>query len=181
MDESAPLYTHFGTTEADLPAGYYTSIGRALYRWSQLESTVGLLAASLFKMPWLDAMQRLRGGKGFNTTGNFELLISQAQKRKANDRTLKAIEHAQKLFELRKVLFHSVWGHLTGNGVTAVGIQEWSNTSYDNFRTVSLAELDAFAAECREVWIEFLNEVLPHFHDAKAIAIDDANGLVRGV
>lgn len=182
MDDTAPLYTHFGTTEAELPVEYYQSIGRSLYRWSQLETTVGTLAVSILDIPWLEAMQRLRGSKGFNTTSNFEMLLARALKRGANDETLKPIENARHLFERRKVLFHSVWGTMTGHGVAAaVGIQEWSNTSYDNFRAVPLTELDSFATECRRTWVELMERTIPFFHGTSAIVIDDSDGMTRGI
>jgi len=44
-DTSPPTFTHFSATGAELPVQYYAAIGRALYRWSQLEATVCALAA----------------------------------------------------------------------------------------------------------------------------------------
>lgn len=175
-------HTHFSTTEAELPGEYYQSIGRALYRWSQLESAIGMLAVSLLDIPWLEAMQRLRGTRGFNTTGNFEMLTAHARKRGASDETLRPIEDARNLFERRKALFHSVWGITTGHGVSAaVGIQEWSNTSYDNFRAVPLTELDGFATECRRTWVKLMEHTIPFFHGASAVVVDDSDGMARGI
>ena len=59
MADTETLFTHFGSSTAELPAEYYLEIGRAFYRWSQLEGSVCTLATSIMAMPWLDAMDRL--------------------------------------------------------------------------------------------------------------------------
>jgi hypothetical protein len=46
-DTLSPIFTHFSSTGAELPGQYYTAVGRALYRWSQLEATVCALAEPL--------------------------------------------------------------------------------------------------------------------------------------
>jgi hypothetical protein len=78
-----------------------------------------------------------------------------------------------------KVLFHSVWGHVSGPKRAAVGIQEWSNDSYDKFRHIELEEIETFASECASASESLMKTAIPLFHGATAIVVDDGDGLTK--
>ena len=117
-----PFYTHFSTTQAELPAEYYEAIGRALYRWTQLESSVCLLATSLRGVKWLDALECLHGKKGFKVKNIFFELLAELHKRGDDAPSRAAIERSQRLYEKRKEYFHSVWGFVSNETAATVGI-----------------------------------------------------------
>jgi hypothetical protein len=138
MAAGEPTYTHFGSSGAELPPEYYVAIGHALYRRSQLEGAVCTLATSIMGMPWLDAMERLRSRNGFKVKNIFEQLLAAARKKSASEAAVTHLQEAEALYTARKILFHSMWGHVSGATAVAVGIQEWTSSSYDNFRPVPL-------------------------------------------
>jgi hypothetical protein len=109
-DSLPPTFTHFSSTGSELPVQYYTAMGRALYRWSQLETTVCALAASIQGPSWLEAVKNLRGPHGFKVKNVFQKLKAAARKRAASEPTLADLDRAEKLYSARKILFHSVWG-----------------------------------------------------------------------
>lgn len=174
-------YTHFSTTQAELPAEYYEAIGRALYRWTQLEAVACSLATSLLGIKWLEAVERLRGKTGFKVKNIFEQLLAASRKKGDDARLRRAIERSQRLYEKRKELFHSVWGVVSNETSAAVGIHEWSHISYDNFRAVSIKEIHEFATECEKAWRDIAKTAPPLLHGAAAIAVDDEDGLAHPV
>lgn len=174
------LFTHFTSGNAALPDEYYVQMGRALHRWSQLESSVGTLAASIMRIPFLEALQRLRGGGGFKTKNIFVQLSAATAKKGQDVEALAAIAQAEKLYEKRRVLFHSVWGHVSGVGSAAVGIQEWSSADYANFRAIGLGEIVEFATACLAGSEQLMKHVIPIFHGTSSFIVDDDNGLPRG-
>ena len=111
---------------------------------------MGLLAASLLGIKWLDALERLRGKSGFKVKNTFVKLLAELHKRGDDTPSRAAIERAQRLYDRRKEYVHSVWGFVSNETAVTVGIQEWSNASYDNFRAVGLSEIHDFASECQE-------------------------------
>lgn len=177
----SPDFTHFSATGKELSTDYYLAIGRALYRWSQLEAAVCTLAASVQGPNWLEAVRQLRGPHGFKVKNVFEQLKAEANRRKNNSTVLGDLDSAERLYVSRKVLFHSVWGHVSGPNGTAIGIQEWTNETYDNFRPVTLPELSAFAADCASTWQRLMTSAIPLFHDSRAILVDDGDGLTKGL
>jgi hypothetical protein len=154
-------------------------MGRALYRWSQLEATVCALAASIHGPLWLEAVKDLRGPRGFKVKNVFQQLKAEAPKRPGSERTLDDLDQAEKLYLARKILFHSVWGHVGGAKRANVGIQEWSNDSYDNFRHIELEEIETFASECASASERLMKTAIPLFHGTAAIVIDDGDGLTK--
>jgi hypothetical protein len=174
-------FTHFGSSGAELPAEYYSEIGRALYRWSQLEGAVCTLATSIMPMPWLDAMDRLRSRNGFKVKNIFEQLIAAAQKKNDSELAVQNLKRAQALYEARKVFFHSVWGHVSGSAATVVGIQEWTSESYDNFKHVPLKEIAEFASECAATFESLMKTIIPLFHGSESVTVNDDDGLPRGL
>jgi hypothetical protein len=48
-DTLPPTLSHFSSTGCELPVQYYTEIGRALCRWSQLEATVAGVPSSVLQ------------------------------------------------------------------------------------------------------------------------------------
>jgi hypothetical protein len=176
-----PSYTHFSATEAELPLAYYEAIRRALFRWSQLESIVGLLAASLLGVRWLDALARLRGRSGFKVKNTFVKLLAELHKRGDDVPSRAAVGRAQRLYERRKEYVHSIWGFVSNETAVTIGIQEWSNASYDNFRAVGLSEIHDFATECQEAWLDIMKSALPFIHGANGIIVDDEDGMPRPV
>lgn len=180
MADTETLFTHFGSSGAELPAEYYFEIGRAFYRWSQLEGIVCTLATSIMAMPWLDAMDRLRSRNGFKVKNIFEQLIAAARRKNASELTLENLKRAQALYETRKVFFHSMWGHVSGGTSVAVGIQEWTSASYDNFRHVPLEEIRCFASDCALAFESLMKTAIPLFHGATAIVVNDDDGLTKG-
>jgi hypothetical protein len=107
-------------------------------------------------------------------------LSAAARKRGASSLVLEDLSKAEGLYSLRKILFHSIWGHVTGPERAAVGIQEWSNDSYDNFRPVELAELQTFAADCDATSESLMERAIPLFHGSEAIVVNDGDGLTTG-
>jgi hypothetical protein len=160
-------FTHFSSTGSELPVQYYTAIGRALYRWSQLESTVCILAGSIQGPSWLEAVKDLRGARGFKVKNIFQQLKVAASERVASAPTLEDLNRAEKLYSARKILFHSVWGVVSGPEEAAVGIQEWSNDSYDNFRYIPLEEIEALASDCASTSQSLMKTAIPLFHGAR--------------
>jgi hypothetical protein len=180
-DTIAPNFTLFSSTGSELPVQYYTAMGRALYRWSQLEATVCALAASVQGPSWLEAVKDLRGPHGFKVKTVFRDLKAAARKRAASEPTLGDLDRAENLYSARKILFHSVWGHVSGGSKRAtVGIQEWSNGSYDNFRHIELEEIETFASDCASISESLMKTAIPLFHGAASIVVDDGDGLTKG-
>jgi hypothetical protein len=179
-DTLPPTFTHFSSTDSELPVQYYTAMGRSLYRWSQLEATVCALAASIQGPSWLDAVKELRKPHGFKVTHVFRDLKAAARKRAASEPTLDDLDRAENLYSARKILFHSVWGHVSGPKRASVGIHEWSNDSYDNFRDIQLEEIEAFASKCAVASQSLMKTAIPLFHGAAAIVVDDGDGLTKG-
>jgi hypothetical protein len=175
-----PTLTHFSSDGSELPIQYYTAIGRALYRWSQLEATVCALAASIQGPSWLHAVKELRKPRGFKVTHVFRDLKAAARKRAASEPTLDDLDRAENLYSARKILFHSVWGHVSGPQRASVGIHEWSNDSYDNFRHIELEEIETFASDCASVSKSLMKTAIPLFHGTAAIVVDDGDGLTKG-
>ena len=173
-------FTHFSSTGSELPVEYYAAIGRALYRWSQLEATVCALGTSIKVPSWLDAVKELRRSGGFQVTHVFRLLKEAARKLEGSERVLEDLARAEKLYASRKILFHSVWGHVSGPERAAVGIQEWAVDAYDNFRPVDLTELETFAADCTCTSESLMQTAIPLFHGATTIVVDDDDGLTTG-
>jgi hypothetical protein len=181
MSDTLPAtFTHFSSTDSELPVQYYTAIGRALYRWSQLEATVCALAASIQGPSWLEAVKELRKPHGFKVTHVFRDLKAAARKRAASGPALDNLDRAENLYSARKILFHSVWGIVSGTERAAVGIYEWSNDSYDNFRHIPLEEIEAFASACAATSRTLMNTAIPLFHRSTAIVVDDSDGLTKG-
>jgi hypothetical protein len=179
-DTLPPTFTHFSATGFELPVQYYTAMGRALYRWSQLEATVCALAASIQGPSWLEAVKDLRGPHGFKVKTVFRDLKAAARKRAASEPALDDLDRAENLYSARKILFHSVWGHVSGSKRAAVGIQEWSNDSYDNFRHIELEEIETFASDCAFISESLMKTAIPLFHGAASIVVDDGDGLTKG-
>ena len=173
-------FTLFSSTGAELPIEYYAAIGRALYRWSQLEATVCSLATSIQGPSWLAAIEDLRGLNGFKVKNVFQQLKAAARKKTALGPTMEALDQAEELYSARKILFHSMWGVVSGPLGAAVGFQEWSNDSYDNFRHVPLEEIEAFASKCAVVSQSLMKTAIPLFHGAAAVVVDDGDGLTKG-
>lgn len=178
-ETSPPTFTHFSATGAELPVQYYSAIGRALYRWSQLEATVCALAASIQGPVWLEAVKDLRGPHGFKVKNVFQQLKAAARKLADFESALDDLDRAEHLYSARKILFHSVWGQVSGAKRTAVGIQEWSNESYDNFRHIELEEIEEFASECASASESLMKTAIPLFHGSNTIAVDDGDGLTK--
>lgn len=181
MSDNPPTFTHFSSTAAELPISYYTAIGRALYRWSQLEATVCSIAASIQGPFWLQALKELRGSRGFAVKKVFQQLRAAAQRRESPSQVLQDLSNAERLYSLRKTYFHSVWGHITGPNRAGVGMQEWSNDTYDNFKAVELSELEAFAADCAATSEGLMKTAIPLFHSSPTIAVDDGDGLTKAL
>lgn len=180
-DNVAPTFTHFSSDGAELPREYYAAIGRALYRWSQLEATVCTLAASIQGPIWFDAVADLRGPNGFKVKNIFQQLRAVAGKRCADQSLMDDLNRAELLYSARKAFFHSMWGRVSSAEEAAVGIQEWSNSSYDNFRCVTLNEIEVFASECTAAWQSLMQTALPLFHGAPTIGVDNSDGLTKGI
>jgi hypothetical protein len=182
-DSSLPDFTHFSTTQADLPPEHYVAIGRALYRWSQLEAAVCALATTIQGPSWLEAVRTLRGPHGFKVKNVFQQLKAAAHKRSgsSSSQVHNDLTRAESLYASRKMLFHSIWGYVSGPGRAQVGIQEWANDAYDNFRPVGLEELRAFAEDCAATSQSLLKSAIPLFHDGTTtIVVDDEDGLTKG-
>jgi hypothetical protein len=175
-DGSCDLFTHFQSTGAEMPSEYYFALGRALYRWGQVETYTCSIAVSLLNIPWLESVERLRGTKGFAVKNTFEQIDSAIRKCGGDALASKAISEARRLYELRNMFFHSTWGHISGPKKTGVGIQEWSSTSYANFRPISVLELQTFAQECTTTAELLMQSVIPFLHNCSALAIDDETG-----
>lgn len=173
------VYTHFTSDQKELPAHYYEAIGQAFYRWTQLEAGVCSLAASLLDMKWLEALERLRGKNGFKVKNIFVQLQAALPKIGDDAPSRAAIERSQRLYEKRKEFFHSIWGFVYNETSATVGIQEWSHTSYDNFRAVSADEIHEFATECQKARLDIMAIVLPFLHGAESIVVDDDDGIAR--
>jgi hypothetical protein len=174
------LYAFLAPLVLNFLLNTYTAIGRALYRWSQLEATVCALAASIQDPSWLEAVKDLRGRHGFKVKNVFQQLKATARKRASSEPTLDDLDRAENLYSARKILFHSVWGHVSGAKRVTVGIQEWSNDSYDNFRYIELEEIETFASECASASESLMKTGIPLFHGAPAIVVDDGDGLTKG-
>jgi hypothetical protein len=182
MDTTSPSsdgLTHFGTTTSELPVDYYVALGAALYRWSQLEGVVCNIAATTMNIPLLEAFERLRGKTGFKLKNVFQQLDKAVNSKGLDTALIQALRRAEKLYEQRKTIFHSVWGIATGSKRTAVAIQEWSHVDYSNFREIPLNELEKFTADCLETWIFLLKNLIPHLHGASAVSVDDADGFPK--
>lgn len=182
LSTSTPEFTHFESTQHELPVEFYFALGHALYRWSQLEASMNAITTSTMDLPWLEAVSRLRGTGGnaaFKLKNNFQKIRAETEKKQSTQVILKVIDRAEKLYEKRKFLFHSLWGFVTGPNAKAVGIQEWSNTSYSNFRQITIQEIESFAHDCRETNLTALTAVIPHLHGAKSIIVDDSDGHPR--
>jgi hypothetical protein len=178
-DRSPPMYTHFDMMREELPAPYYEAIGRALYRWSQLEGTICVLATSIKAAIWLDAIRELRRSGGFQLSRVLKLLKEEAGTREGSEPVLQDLARAEGLFASRKILYHSVWGRVTGPGRAAVGIQEWSADAYDNFRPVELPELETFAAECAATSDSLMKNAILLFHGHTSVVVNDDDGLTK--
>lgn len=181
MTDTPPTFTHFSSTAEELPAAYYMAIGRALYRWSQLEATVCTLATSIQGPLWLDAMRELRGGTGFKVKNIFQQLKAAARRRSSSPQMLDALDRAENLYGERKELFHSMWGHVSGPERIAVGINEWTHAAYDNFRQVELVELETFATNCVAASESLMKDAIPLFHGSAAMVVDDGDGRTKGL
>src|SRR4051812_48708555 len=118
-------FTHFGSTDSDLPAEFYCAMGRVLYRWSQLEATLCMVAVSTMELRWLDAIAQLRGSTGFAIKNLFPQIRKAMQKKGADATSIEvALTHAQTLYDARKRYFHSMWGFVSGPNQIGVGVQE---------------------------------------------------------
>jgi len=183
MDDNAQdsSHTHFSSTQRELPVEYYAAMGRALYRWTQLEATVCSLATSVLGTKWLETLKDLRGknDRGFILKQLFDQLLKKLRESGDDEHSRAAIERALGLYEKRKAYFHSIWGVVSNKTSATVGIQEWSPTSYDNFRAVSVEEIHEFAAACQNASIDILKTAIPFFHGGDAIAVDDEEGIPR--
>jgi hypothetical protein len=179
MSDQSPQYTHFSTFRAELPSEYYEAMGRAFYQWSQLETVVCSLAASLLGIPWLEAIARLRGSTGFKVKNVFEQLLAELRRKGDGAPSKAAIEKARDLYAKRNEFFHSVWGDVYNDTSGTVGIQEWSNTEYANFRPVGIEELRQFADDCRKVQHDIGKTAFQFLHGGTSFTIDDVDGLVR--
>jgi hypothetical protein len=173
--------THFQTDLSELPADYYFEIGRAIHRWSQVEMTVCALAATVMEMPMLNAIERLRGTTGFKVKHVFEQLIKTTKNRGGGDDAIEAIQSAQQLYGRRNFLIHSVWGFGMGPQQVVVAIHEWTSTDYANFREVPLAEIRKFSDDCLSTWQSVTQTLNPLFHGSESVAVDDADGIPRGL
>jgi len=129
---------------------------------------------------WLDAVKDLRGPHGFKVKNVFQQLKAAARKLAAFELTLDGLDRAENLYSARKILFHSVWGHVSGAKRAAVGIQEWSDDSCDKFRHIELEEIETFASECASASESLMKNAIPHFHGTTAIVVDDGDGLTKG-
>jgi hypothetical protein len=133
------------------------------------------------RIPFLEALQRLRGSGGFKTKNIFVQLSAAASKKPEASEALTVIGQAEATYEKRKVLFHSLWGFATGpRGAVAVGIQDWSGPDYANFRSVELVEIVQFASECESVSRQLMEHVIPLFHGASGYVVDDDDGMPHG-
>jgi hypothetical protein len=175
-----PDFTHFDMTPSDLPPEYYLALGRALYRWSQLEGTIGALAVSIQAPKWLEAIQELRPRGSFNLTELLRRIKKVLAQCEGHEGALEHLARAEGLFKSRKALFHSVWGRVSGPQRSAVGIQEWSAEDYAKFRPVPLTELVTFGADCASTAKGLLETAIPLLHGSEALVIDDGDGLTKG-
>jgi hypothetical protein len=174
-----PEFTHFDMTLSDLPPEYYLAIGHALYRWSQLEGTIGALAVSIQAPKWLEAVQELRPRGTFNLTDLLRRIKNALTQCEGHEGALEHLERAESLFKSRKALFHSVWGRVSGPQRSAVGIQEWSAEDYSNFRVVPLDELVSFGADCASTAKGLLKTAIPLLHGSETLVVDDGDGLTK--
>lgn len=172
-DLDANEFTHFQSTEDDLPPEVYSILGHALYRWSQLECTVCLISVLTMHLPFLEAMGRLRGTNGFKVKNIFQQLQAMLSRSGANSEMIETVAFAERLYTTRKELFHSVWGFVTNARTKAVGIQEWSNSEYSNFRSVSYGELEQFGEDCKTTNKKLMQTVIPHLHGTEAVVVSD--------
>lgn len=175
-----PEFTHYRMEpQYELPPEYYWAIGRALYRWSQVEGTIAALAVSIHSPIWMEALNQLRPRGRFNLTELLRRLTIAAEAVDGGEATVRHIESAKELFIARKELFHSIWGRVAGPNGASVGIQEWSLEDHANFRAVSLDELMAFSAKCAEVAQGLMKDGIPLFHGTASFVIDDEDGLTK--
>jgi len=123
-------------------------------------------------------VKHLRGPHGFKVKNVFRDLKVAARKRAASEPALDDLDRAENLYSARKILFHSVWGHVSGCKRATVGIHEWSNDSYDNFRHIELEEIET--SECASISESLMKTAIPLFHGAAAIVVDDGDGLTKG-
>lgn len=176
-----PILTHFSAvTDVELPNHYYAELGKALYRWSQLEITINSVAASIAHPEWLKGIEELRGNLGFSVRRNIRLIRETAINRNAACETLRILDDAEKIYEDRNFIFHSTWGIASGKHAIAVAIQEWSGTSYDNFRPVALEEIVDFTSRCKQSSKLLFEIFLPLFHGSSSIEVNDDDGLTVG-
>ncbi len=155
-----------------IPDDYLLEIGRGVYIWSQIENTLCALAVSVHGKAWLDSVATLIKKTGLPFRTMLDIVKSKTNQAGVEQKQIEIFEQIDALYVQRNQYLHGIWGRVSGPKGSAVGLQQWSKESFDNFRHVPLVELIYFRNGCMQL-LPKIHGLFESLHGAKGITIDD--------